>query len=511
VLNKFSVEIQPGKSVALVGPSGSGKSTIVSLLEKWYEPEDGTITIDGVNLRNIDPQFLHRYTGIVQQEPTLFATTIKRNILYSVECANEIIRAKAKKERKSEAEIEKLLIQITDEGIIEAAKAANAHDFITKLPLGYDTILGERGVSLSGGQKQRVAIARALLQNPSILLLDEATSALDTKSEALVQDALEKLMVGRTSIVIAHRLSTVQNCDSILVLKRGEIVEMGTHDTLIQNENGVYFGLAKKQMNFGKGSSSRNSQEIHNRSSSVDTSSDNSQEPLTAESKSITTPASDEPLIESKVEEEPKKKLSLLERLKKKKQKKDDFTNEEEVADTRAPKVTTAFPIFAIMGADWIWILAAMIAASAAGVVPIMFQLVFGKLIDSITPMRTADGALIPFIPGYSFSTVIAQYALYLAIIAIGSGIALFLSTFFSNFARERLGIKLKRIYFSAIINQEMGFFDIKKSGKLLSSLAEDVLAVQDGYSTKLTLFTQHIVQFIAGIAIAQCNGLDLR
>lgn len=176
--------------------------------------------------------------GIVTQEPVLFATTIKENIAYAVGLEN-----------------------VTDEQVEQAAKSANCHNFIMDLPNGYNTLLGEKGVSLSGGQKQRVAIARALLQNPKILLLDEATSALDTESEALVQEALEMLMKGRTSISIAHRLSTVQHCDCIYVLVKGVIKEMGTHGELISIQEGIYRKLAEKQMNFG---------ESYNRKSSSD-------------------------------------------------------------------------------------------------------------------------------------------------------------------------------------------------------------------------------------------------
>jgi len=228
VLKNFSLDIKPGQSVALVGASGSGKSTIVGLLERFYEVDKGEMELDGVKLADIDPRWLHRNIGIVTQEPTLFAGTIKYNILYAVS------------DKK-----------ISDEEIQKAAIAANAHDFITQLPDGYNTMMGERGVSLSGGQKQRIAIARAMIQNPSLLLLDEATSALDTQSEGIVQDALYTLMKGRTSIVIAHRLATIVDSDLIVVMHKGEMKEKGTHQELLQIPDGYYSRLAKKQMNFG--------------------------------------------------------------------------------------------------------------------------------------------------------------------------------------------------------------------------------------------------------------------
>lgn len=234
VLKHFNLEIKPGQSVALVGASGSGKSTIVGLIEKFYEQDSGEILLDGVDLREIDPRWLHRNIGIVTQEPTLFASTITENILYAVKFNGRTY---------------------TQEDVENAAKAANAHDFITALPDGYNTILGERGVSMSGGQKQRIAIARAMIQDPALLLLDEATSALDTQSESIVQDALNRLMKGRTTIVIAHRLSTVIDCDMICVMNKGELMEKGTHQELLKIENGYYYKLASKQMMFGNSSS----------------------------------------------------------------------------------------------------------------------------------------------------------------------------------------------------------------------------------------------------------------
>jgi ATP-binding cassette, subfamily B (MDR/TAP), member 1 len=225
VMKNFNLTIEPGQQVALVGPSGSGKSTTVSLLEKFYEPDSGEIIIDGHNLKDLSPQYLHKQIGIVTQEPVLFAMTIKENIMYSVDPKS-----------------------VTDEDVYEAAKKANAHEFIMKLKNKYETMIGERGSNISGGQKQRIAIARAVLQNPNILLLDEATSALDSGSEHIVQDALNKLMEGRTTIIIAHRLTTIQDVDKIVVIEHGEIKEMGTHEELLKNEDGVYHKLASRQM-----------------------------------------------------------------------------------------------------------------------------------------------------------------------------------------------------------------------------------------------------------------------
>ncbi|XP_020582734.1 putative multidrug resistance protein [Phalaenopsis equestris] len=221
-LKHFSISFEEGQSTALVGPSGSGKSTIIGLIQRFYDPLDGEVCIDGRNIQAFHLRSLRRHIALVGQEPTLFIGTIKENILYGVEDA-------------SDAEVE------------AAARIANAHDFICGLKDGYNTNCGEKGLQLSGGQKQRVAIARAILRNPSILLLDEATSALDGEAEKLVQEALERVMRGKTTVVVAHRLGTIKNCDLIVVLENGLLVEKGDHASLMEM-NGKYFGLVNLQL-----------------------------------------------------------------------------------------------------------------------------------------------------------------------------------------------------------------------------------------------------------------------
>lgn len=207
------------QTVALVGESGSGKSTVIALLERFYDPHSGTISLDRVELKNLKLSWLRDQMGLVSQEPILFNDTIHANIAYG---------------RKG---------QVTEEEIIAVAKASNAHEFISSLPQGYNTTVGERGTQLSGGQKQRIAIARAILKDPKILLLDEATSALDAESELIVQDALDQVMVSRTTIVVAHRLSTIKGADVIAVIKDGSIAEKGQHDSLMRINGGVYASL----------------------------------------------------------------------------------------------------------------------------------------------------------------------------------------------------------------------------------------------------------------------------
>lgn len=222
IFKDLNLKVRADKSMALVGQSGSGKSSVLSLILRFYDPTAGKVMIDGMDIRKLRLKSLRKHIGLVQQEPALFATTIYENILYGNEGASE-----------SE--------------VIEAAKLANAHGFISALPEGYSTQVGERGVQLSGGQKQRVAIARAVLKNPEILLLDEATSALDVESERVVQQALDRLMKNRTTVMVAHRLSTIKNADQICVIQNGKVIEQGTHSSLIENTDGAYFKLVSLQ------------------------------------------------------------------------------------------------------------------------------------------------------------------------------------------------------------------------------------------------------------------------
>lgn len=225
IFKDFSLSIPAGSVMALVGSSGTGKSTIVSLLLRLYDPITGTITVDGFDIRQLNPLWFRTKIGTVSQEPILFSCSIAENIAYGAEDPSTV----------------------TAEEIQKVAEIANAAHFIRDFPKGFDTVVGEKGILLSGGQKQRIAIARALLKNPKILLLDEATSALDAENEYLVQEALDRLMEGRTVLIIAHRLSTIQNADFVAVLGQGKILECGKHEELLANPNGLFRKLMQKQ------------------------------------------------------------------------------------------------------------------------------------------------------------------------------------------------------------------------------------------------------------------------
>ena len=222
MLDGISIDVKPGEMIGLVGASGTGKSTFINLVMRLYDVDEGSITVDGINVKDYDPADYHRQIGVVLQETFLFAGTVLENIRFA----------------KPQASLEE---------VIAAAKAANAHEFICRLSDGYNTYIGEKGHMLSGGEKQRIAIARAILGDPKILILDEATSALDTENEYMIQQALERLRQGRTTFAIAHRLSTLRCADRIAVIDDHKIAELGTHNELLKKK-GIYYGLVMAQL-----------------------------------------------------------------------------------------------------------------------------------------------------------------------------------------------------------------------------------------------------------------------
>ena len=265
VLTDFNLAVNPGETVALVGPSGGGKSSVINLIERFYVPDSGVVRLDGRDLADLDPRWLKRRISLVSQEPTLFNRSLRRNIIFGLERAEKKKSARGGGARgggetETETETDGGYVPLagddddadaddepSSEQIVAAAKAANAHEFIAALPGGYEEVVGERGSTLSGGQKQRVAIARALVRDPTVLLLDEATSALDAESEAIVQEALGRVMANYTVVVVAHRLSTIQNASRICVVDKGRIVESGTHRELLER-GGAYENLVRHQL-----------------------------------------------------------------------------------------------------------------------------------------------------------------------------------------------------------------------------------------------------------------------
>ena len=223
-LNNVSFEIKSQQTVAIVGHSGSGKSTVVQLLERYYDPQEGIITIDGRDIKELDPRWLHEKIGLISQDPMLFHGTVRENVLYGT--------------KESQ----------TDDKIWDALEMANAKKFVSKFEQKLEQSVGDKGNNLSGGQKQRIAIARAIIKNPIILIADEATSALDSQSERKVQDALNTVLKSRTGIIVAHRLSTIKNADIIFVMDEGQIVESGKHEELVEKK-GSYYKLVRRQLN----------------------------------------------------------------------------------------------------------------------------------------------------------------------------------------------------------------------------------------------------------------------
>uniref|UniRef100_A0A672TW29 ATP binding cassette subfamily B member 5 n=1 Tax=Strigops habroptila TaxID=2489341 RepID=A0A672TW29_STRHB len=416
VLKGLNLKVQTGKTIALVGASGCGKSTTIQLLQRFYDPVEGEITLDGRDIRTLNVKWLRENIGIVSQEPVLFATTIAENIRYG-------------REDISDAEIE------------QAAKEANAFDFISRLPDKFNTMVGERGAQLSGGQKQRIAIARALARNPKILLLDEATSALDTQSESVVQAALDKARAGRTTIVVAHRLSTIRTADTIAGFERGIVVEQGTHNELML-QKGVYYSLVMQQvranififflhfiklLNAGKWSHF-----------------------LFCNSCILS------------------RKLVAF-----------PFLQEENL-----PAVPYS-RILALNKPEWLYVLLGVIAAAVLGGVHPTFALVYGKVIG-VNPEKRSKNTLL-----------LSLMFLLLGVITLAG--------FMFGKSGEILTMRLRSLSFKTLLQQEIGWYDDQKNavGVLLTWLATDASQVKGATGSRLGLMTMTLFTLLTAIIIA--------
>lgn len=423
VLENFNLSIPTGTSHALVGASGCGKSTTVRLIERFYDVSDGAVKFDDYDVRALNVKWLRSQIGYVGQMPTLFARSIRDNIALgaSLEPVGDEATGRKVLSRR----------EVTDEEIVEAAKKANAHDFIMKLPERYDTMLGERGALLSGGQKQRVCIARALVRNPKILILDEATAALDAQSERIVQKALEAASAGRTTITIAHRLSTVKNADIISVIDKGVIVESGTHKDLLSIEGGAYRTLIEHQ-----NLEAQKAKEVKEKVGEGEPQADAmiAKATSTSVSKSIRRTGAEE---------------------------------EDELPEEAAVDKGILLRAFKVNRNEWFFILMGIVGATLNGASFPAMAIIFAEVINEIL-VDNSKGA-------------ISKWALLY--VAIGG--AAFLGNFLQHaslgYSGEQMTLKLRRTAFRAILKQDMGFFDMKKNslGALTTRLATEATAVK--------------------------------
>ncbi|XP_058065127.1 multidrug resistance protein homolog 49 isoform X1 [Anopheles bellator] len=427
VLQGLNLDIPTGQTVALVGPSGCGKSTCLQLIQRLYDPLSGSVTIDGTRVSELNIGWLRSMIGLVGQEPVLFATTIADNIRYGNPSA-------------SQSDIER------------AAKIANCHSFIMKLPNGYGTMIGERGAQLSGGQKQRIAIARALVRNPKILLLDEATSALDPNSERRVQDALERASKGRTTLVVSHRLSTITNADKIVYIDRGIVMEQGTHDTLMA-ARGLYYELV-----VASGSQKAAEDEDTSGGPANDGSPSHSVEDSSDDE-------SDSGKSEEKCEEEQEEvyPVSLMRLLK-------------------------------LNSPEWPYILFGCAAAIVVGASFPAFAVLFGEMYGILS---VADPEYVKEESNF--------YSLLFLMLGLITGLGTFFQTYLFNIAGVRLTSRLRQKSFKAIVSQEMAWFDESRNavGALCARLSGDCASIQGATGTRIGSLLQAASTICIGVGIS--------
>ncbi|KAF5955890.1 hypothetical protein HYC85_008746 [Camellia sinensis] len=432
VFKDLSFSVGAGKRFAVVGPSGSGKSTIISMIQRFYDPTSGKILLDGHDLRSLQLKWLREQMGLVSQEPALFATSIAGNILYG----------------KEDADMDK---------IIEAAKAANAHSFVQHLPDGYDTQVGEGGTQLSGGQKQRIAIARAMLRDPKILLLDEATSALDAESELIVQQALNKVMSDRTTMVVAHRLSTIRDVDTIIVLKIGQVVESGTHSELI-SKGGEYATLVSLQVT------------------------EHTKSPNNASGTSEVSNSHEYP--NTQIHHQGFKQINVREPL----------PNDHNVASPSSASTPTVWDLVKLNAPEWPYAMLGSVGAILAGMEAPLFA--FG-ITYILTAFYSPDVAQIKH-------EVRRVSLIFLGVAIITIPIYL-LQHYYYTLMGERLTTRIRLLMFSAILSNEVGWFDLDENntGSLISKLAADATLVRSALADRLSTIVQNIALTVTAFGIA--------
>ncbi|PIN04048.1 Multidrug/pheromone exporter, ABC superfamily [Handroanthus impetiginosus] len=457
----FSLSVPFGKTAALVGQSGSGKSTVISLLERFYDPDAGDVLIDGFNLKKLSLRWIRGKIGLVSQEPILFATTIKENILYGKEDA-------------------------TDEEIRRAIELANAAKFIDKLPLGLDTMVGEHGTQLSGGQKQRIAIARAILKNPRILLLDEATSALDAESERIVQEALDNVMTDRTTVVVAHRLTTIRNADIIAVVHSGKLVEQGTHAELIQNPEGAYTQLVRmqegtKQSQTNKGTDLHKPDAVLDLERSLSKSSSHRismrRSTSNGSSRHSFTLAYGVPGF-----------IDIQEA-----QSTDDHVDEMDENILKKRKKVSISRLACLNKPEWPYLLLGSIGAGTHGV---MFP-IFGLLLSS--------AIRIFYEPPHELRKDSKFWGLMMVLLGVCTLVALPVQNYFFGIAGGKLIQRIRSLTFKKIVHQEISWFDdpANSSGAVGARLSTDASTVRSLVGDALALIVQNISTVIAGLVIA--------
>lgn len=477
VLSNLSLKVNVGTTHALVGHSGCGKSSTMGLIERFYDVQSGRVTLDGLDIRTLNVQWLRSQMGYVGQMPILFRATIRDNIAFGAAMELE-------KEAADKGGGERYVLRrkpVSDNEIIEAAKLANAHNFIKKLPEGYDTLIGERGAMLSGGQKQRICIARAIVRNPKILLLDEATSALDAQSERLVQEALERASQGRTTVVIAHRLSTVRNADKISVFSNGRIVEEGCHSDLLQRQEGVYKNLVELQNLPSQQSdgAERMAEDAANDDDVVQMSPINAKS-VTVDGRSITQTGVDSTegkIVGVGVEEE-----------------QDDQDN----LPATDPKVFAR--AFRIVRGDWFFLVIGIIGATIAGAAWPLSAWVFSEVTDVLGDKDNE-------------SEVVKWSLVYIAI-GVATLVGHTLQVGMLGVSGERLTRRMRAQAFRALLRQEMGFFDRKENsvGALSAKLASEASLVKGicGDTLGAAALTLSTIGVGFGVAFAGCWRLAL-
>ncbi|XP_048881336.1 ATP-dependent translocase ABCB1 isoform X25 [Brienomyrus brachyistius] len=462
ILQGVNLVVPRGKTIALVGASGCGKSTTIQLLQRFYDPDAGEITLDGHDIRTLNVKWLRENIGIVSQEPVLFATTIAENIRYGWENA-------------------------TDEDIERAVKEANAYEFISKLPDKMNTMVGERGAQLSGGQKQRIAIARALVKNPKILLLDEATSALDTQSESIVQAALDKARTGRTTIIIAHRLSTIKTADIIAGFRDGVVTEQGTHSQLMALK-GVYYSLVMQQ-NSGKTEDRSESSEDDSCDEDVEEESFE-EDPVYAE------------ILHNDVEEQStsqnvslRRTGSLRRRSSKKKKKflKKPADKENKEEEEKLPEIPFK-RVLALNKPEWPYLLIGVLASLVGGAVYPCVAIVFAKII----------GVFAETDPEVKRQKTLMFSLLFLLIGGVAF-VTYFLQGYMFGKSGELLTMRLRSQCFRAMMGQEIGWFDDSRNavGVLTTKLATDASLVKGAAGSRLGLATNTLCALIIAIVVA--------